>query len=134
MLLIGALYWKQSTLYETGKRISWSIFGFIAGMVIVVRSIEDTGLTTMFGSWLLKLSGGTTPGAVIVGTAGAALGTNLINNVPMAVVMASALGSIQHAPMAIQHAVGDAGPIQSICRSGRSDDEDATQLFCARYG
>ena len=103
VLLIGALGWKRTTLHETGKRISWSIFGFIAGMVIVVRSIEDTGLTAAFGSWLLKLSGGTTSGAVIVGTAGAALGTNLINNVPMAVVMASALGSIQHAPMAIQH-------------------------------
>lgn len=103
MLLIGALYWKRTTLHETGKRISWSIFGFIAGMVIVVRSIEDTGLTATFGSWLLKLSGGTISGAVIVGTAGAALGTNLINNVPMAVVMASALGSIQHAPTAIQH-------------------------------
>jgi arsenical pump membrane protein len=104
ILLVGALYWKRTTLRETAKRISWSIFGFIAGMVIVVRSIEDTGLTAAFGSWLLKLSGGTPSGAVMVGTTGAALGTNLINNVPMAVVMASALGSIQHAPATIQHA------------------------------
>jgi arsenical pump membrane protein len=39
----------------------------------------------------------------MVGTAGSALGTNLINNVPMAVVMNSALGSIEHAPTAIRH-------------------------------
>jgi len=104
LLLFGAIYWRRTTLRETAKRISWSIFGFIAGMVIVVRSIEDTGLTAAFGSWLLKLSGGTPSGAVMVGTTGAALGTNLINNVPMAVVMASALGSIQHAPATIQHA------------------------------
>jgi arsenical pump membrane protein len=103
LLLIGALFWKRTTLLQTGKRISWSIFGFIAGMFIVVRSIENTGLTTMFGNWLRQLSGGTSFGAVMVGTAGAALGTNLINNVPMAVVMTSALGSIQHAPPAIQH-------------------------------
>jgi arsenical pump membrane protein len=103
LLLIGALGWKQSTLRETGKRISWSIFGFIAGMSIVVRSIEDTGLTAAFGNWLLQLSGGNSFGAVMVGTAGAALGTNLINNIPMAVVMTSALGSIQHAPVAVQH-------------------------------
>jgi arsenical pump membrane protein len=32
VLLIGAWYWKQSTLQATGKQISWSIFGFIAGM------------------------------------------------------------------------------------------------------
>ena len=102
LLLIGALRWKQSTLSETGKRISWSIFGFIAGMSIVVRSIEDTGLTARFGDWLLKLSGGNSFGSVMIGTAGAALGTNLINNIPMAVVMTSALGSMQHAPPAVQ--------------------------------
>jgi arsenical pump membrane protein len=72
-------------------------------MFIVVRAIEDSGLTAAFGRWLLRLSGGTSFGAVLVGTAGASLGTNLINNVPMAVVMNSALGSIQHAPPAIQH-------------------------------
>jgi arsenical pump membrane protein len=103
LLLIGAIGWKQTTLRETGKRISWSIFGFIAGMSIVVRSIEDTGLTAAFGNWLLQLSGGNSFGAVMVGTAGAALGTNLINNIPMAVVMTSALGSMQHAPVAVQH-------------------------------
>jgi len=103
LLLIGALFWKQTSLRQTAKRISWSIFGFIAGMFIVVRAIEDTGLTSMFGNWLIHLSGGTTFGAVMVGTAGAALGTNLINNVPMAVVMISALGGIQHASLAIQH-------------------------------
>jgi arsenical pump membrane protein len=103
LLLIGALSWRQITLHETAKRISWSIFGFIAGMFVVVRAIEDTGLTTLFGNWLLRLSGGTSFGAVMVGTAGSALGTNFINNVPMAVVMNSALGSIGHAPVAIRH-------------------------------
>jgi arsenical pump membrane protein len=103
LLLAGALGWRRTTLGETGKRISWSIFGFIAGMSIVVRAIEDTGLTSMFGNWLLQVSGGNSFGAVMVGTAGAALGTNLINNIPMAVVMTSALGSIQHAPVAVQH-------------------------------
>jgi arsenical pump membrane protein len=103
LLLIGALCWRRITLRETAKRISWSIFGFIAGMFIVVRAIEDTGLTAIFGKWLLNLSGGTSFGAVMVGTAGSALGTNLIHNVPMAVVMNSALGSIEHAPTAIRH-------------------------------
>jgi len=103
LLIIGAVCWKQRSLQETAKRISWSIFGFIAGMFIVVRAIEDTGLTTMFGNWLIHLSGGTSFGAVMVGTAGAALGTNLINNVPMAVVMISALGGVQHATPALQH-------------------------------
>ena len=85
LLLIGALSWRRTSLRETASRISWSIFGFIAGMFIVVRAIEDTGLTTLFGNWLIHLSGDTSFGAVMVGMAGAAVGTNLINNVPMAV-------------------------------------------------
>jgi arsenical pump membrane protein len=103
LLLIGGLSWRRTSLRQVASRISWSIFGFIGGMFIVVRAIEDTGLTAMFGNWLLRLSGGTSFGAVLVGTAGAALGTNLINNVPMAVVMVSALEGIQHAAPAIQH-------------------------------
>ena len=38
----------------------------------------------------------------MVGTAGAALGTNLINNVPMAVLMNSALAGIQNAPPGVR--------------------------------
>lgn len=103
LLLIGALFWKRTTLWNTGKQISWPIFGFIAGMFIVVQAVESTGLTAQFGQLLLHLSGGTNFGAVMVGTLGSALGTNLINNVPMAVVMTSSLRGIQHAPVAIQH-------------------------------
>ena len=103
LLLVGALFWKRTTLMKAGKAISWPSFGFIAGMFIVVRAIEDTGLTVKFGWLLLHLSGGTSFGAVMVGTFGSALGTNLINNVPMAVVMNSSLGSVQHAAPAIRN-------------------------------
>ncbi len=103
LLLIGALLWKQTTLKNTGKQISWSIFGFIAGMFIIVQAVESTGLTTQFGLLLLHLSGGNSFGAVVVGTIGSALGTNLINNVPMAVVLNSALHSVQHAPTAVRY-------------------------------
>jgi len=103
LLMAGALYWKCTTLRESAGGISWSIFGFIAGMFVVVRAIEDTGLTVKFGNLLLRLSHGTSFGAVMVGTFGSALGTNLINNVPMAVVMNSSLGSMQHAAPAIRN-------------------------------
>jgi arsenical pump membrane protein len=103
LLLAGALYHRRTTLREAAKSISWSIFGFIAGMFIVVRAMEDTGLTAKFGGLLLHLSGGTSFGAVMVGTFGAALGTNLLNNVPMAVVMNASLGSIQRAAPAIRN-------------------------------
>ena len=103
LLLAGALFWKRTTLLEACKGISWPIVGFIAGMFVVVRAIEDTGLTHKLGNLLLHLSRGTSFGAVMVGTFGSALGTNLINNVLMAVVMNSSLGSIQHAAPAIRN-------------------------------
>jgi arsenical pump membrane protein len=96
ILIIGALLWKQITLKDLSKQISWSIFGFIGGMFIVVRAVENTNLTTQFGHLLIHLSGGTSFGAVVVGTTGAAIGTNLINNIPMAIVMRSALGAVGH--------------------------------------
>lgn len=104
LLLIGALFWKQTSMQHIGKQISWSIFGFIAGMFLIVRAVESTGLTTQFGVLLLHLSGGTGFGGVMIGTLGAALGTNLINNVPMAVVLNSSLQSIQHAAPAVRYA------------------------------
>jgi len=103
LLFAGALCWRRTTLVDTCKGISWSIFGFIAGMFVVVRAIEDTGLTVKLGNLLLHLSGGTSFGAVLAGTVGSALGTNLINNVPMAVVMNSALVSVQHAAPATRN-------------------------------
>ncbi len=99
LLLVGALHWKQSSLKEVSAHISWSIFGFIAGMFVLVRAVENTHLTAQFGQLLLSLSGGQSFGAVMIGTAGASLGTNLINNVPMAVVLTSALQSTQHAAL-----------------------------------
>ncbi|MDQ6662672.1 MAG: SLC13 family permease [Chloroflexota bacterium] len=93
-LFIGTLYWKQMTLRSLGGQISWSIFGFIAGMFLVIQAVEGTGLTAQFGHLLIALSGGTSFGAVMIGTLGAALGTNVVNNLPMAVVMRSALSGI----------------------------------------
>jgi arsenical pump membrane protein len=103
LLLAGALYWKQTDFVQMGKQISWSIFGFIAGMFVIVQAVESTGLTTRFGQLLLQFSGGTSFGAAMIGTLGSALGTNLVNNVPMAVILTSSLRSIQHAPLAVQH-------------------------------
>lgn len=96
LLLLGALKWRQITVRGLGGQISWSIFGFIAGMFIVVQAVEGTGLTAQFGQLLLHLSGGSSFGAVMVGTAGAALGTNIINNLPMAVILRSSLAGVQH--------------------------------------
>ena len=102
LLLIGSLRWKQIKLKDVSKQISWSIFGFIAGMFIIVQAVENTGLTAQFGQLLLTLSGGGKFGAVMIGTLGATLGTNLINNLPMAVTLTSSLQSLAHSAPSVQ--------------------------------
>jgi arsenical pump membrane protein len=83
---IGQLDWKSLV-----RGISWSLFGFLTGMVIVVRGLTELGLTERFGTWLLALGAGSTLRAILVTAFGTALGANLINNVPMALVMRAAL-------------------------------------------
>jgi arsenical pump membrane protein len=94
LLLVGArrsshLEWKR-----LGKEISWSLFIFISGMFLVIQGVENLGLTGLFGGSLMRLAGSSPLRAVLFTAAGSALGANLINNVPMALVMISALRAI----------------------------------------
>jgi arsenical pump membrane protein len=90
-LLTGALVARRVRWGHLGGEISWSIFGFIAGMLVVVRGIEVLGVTRAFGHLLIDLSGGHPLGAAFVSTFGAAVGANAINNVPASLVLVSAI-------------------------------------------
>ena len=73
------------------RDISWSLFLFISGMFVIMRGVENLGLTAALGNSLLHLSGTDPLPAVLLAAGGTALGANLINNFPMALVMISAL-------------------------------------------
>ena len=75
-------------------RISWPIFLFIAGMFVVVRAVENLGFTAAFGNALIRLAGGRPFPTVLLVAGGTAVGSNLINNVPMSLVMVSALRTL----------------------------------------
>jgi arsenical pump membrane protein len=94
LLLFGA--WRHGRLEWTRlrKEISWPLFIFISGMFLVIRGVQNLGLTTQFGAWLLQLAGSSPLRASLFTAAGTALGANLINNVPMALVIISALKSV----------------------------------------
>lgn len=94
LLLIGALAWKQVQWKGLGKEISWSIFGFIAGMFVIVRGVENIGLTQQFARLLTSVAGANTLSATLVGATGAAVGSNLINNLPMALVLVATIGAL----------------------------------------
>jgi arsenical pump membrane protein len=90
-LLLGGLLMRRVQWRRLGREISWPIFGFIAGMLLLVQGVENLGLTAAFGRWLIELSGGTAWGAVPASVLGAAIGSNAINNVPAALVLISAI-------------------------------------------
>jgi arsenical pump membrane protein len=104
LLLLGAVYWKQVEWKGLSKEISWPIFGFIAGMFLVVQGIENIGLTQRFAQFLTHIAGTNTLSATLVGTAGAAIGSNLINNLPMALVLVSTLGALSGVSPGVQTA------------------------------
>jgi arsenical pump membrane protein len=93
-MLIATLALRRIHVLMIARKISWSIFLFIGGMFVVVRAVENLGFTAAFGNALLRLSGGKPFRAVFLVAGGTALGSNLINNVPMSLVMVSALHHI----------------------------------------
>lgn len=94
LLFVGAALYRCLDTARLGREISWSLFLFITGLFIIVRAVENLGLTAAFGRGLLQLVGNSPLQAILVTAGGTALGANLINNVPMALVMISVLGTI----------------------------------------
>ncbi len=94
VLVSGAAFFKRLSWQRLSSEISWPIFLFIGGMFLVVQGVENTGFTREMGHLLVNIAGDSPLLAVLVGTFGTALGANLINNVPMALVMISALQQV----------------------------------------
>ena len=95
LLLAGAAWNRCLDKNRLGREISWSLFVFVTGMFILVKGVEDLGLTAFFGQKLIELAGTNSLGAILVTAGGTALGANLINNVPMALVMISVISTVR---------------------------------------
>lgn len=92
LLVIGGLKWQQLTLPKLAREISWPLFGFIGSLFIVVRGVENTGFTAQLGKIIICSAGNNLLLVVFFTCFGVAVGANLINNVPMTLVMISAIG------------------------------------------
>ena len=73
-----------------GRDVSWSVLLFVAGLFVIVQGLEDTGVTGAVLHWWLGVGSGSPPSAVSA-FAGAAAGSNLVNNLPMTLVTLSGL-------------------------------------------
>jgi arsenical pump membrane protein len=90
-LLIGGWHYGPLEWKRLRGEISWALFIFISGMFLVIRGIENLGLTNEFASGLMLLAGSNPLRSSLVVAISTALGANLINNVPMAIVATSTL-------------------------------------------
>jgi len=60
----------------------------------VIQSVEDLGVTAAIGNAILRAGGHLALPAILIVAVGSALGANLVNNVPMTLVMVSVLQRI----------------------------------------
>ncbi len=89
-----ALNLRRIHVLDIGRlrtEISWPIFGFIGGMLIVVRGLDTTGVSAALGTALVRAAGTSHLAVIAVTVAGTAVGSNVINNLPMALVMTTTI-------------------------------------------
>lgn len=100
--MIGAFYMivisrlvakKELTLII--RQVSWSVILFVLGMFLVVRGLENSGLMTVFVDLILRFTGKGLLSSIFTVTFGTALGSNIVNNVPMDMLMVSTLQKIK---------------------------------------
>ncbi|PZR97728.1 MAG: arsenic transporter [Candidatus Nephthysia bennettiae] len=77
--------------------VSLTLFIYVAGLLLLVRGVEEAGLTGAVVGWLTGQAGDPLR-AVGAGLAGGAIGANLVNNVPATLVLLSGSGSGHLAP------------------------------------
>jgi arsenical pump membrane protein len=90
------------------RNISWSILPLVAGLFILVAALDATGLTQALALWR--------PGAWELGT-GLALLTNLVNNLPAALLAGHALAHAGSAATGAALIGADLGPNLSVTGS-----------------
>jgi len=88
-LIAAGCYYRQIEIRKVFPQVSWSVLVFVIGMFIIVRGIQNTGLPTLAAQWLLSRVDGSLFKGLLYTTFGTAIGSNLINNVPMDLVMIS---------------------------------------------
>jgi arsenical pump membrane protein len=74
------------------REVSWSVFPFVVGLFFVVGALENLGLS-VFVTRALSAGAHSKILAVVVGVFGAGVGSNLVNNIPMALLATS---SVKH--------------------------------------
>jgi arsenical pump membrane protein len=93
-LLIGGFAFHRLTIKRVNSGISWSILLFIFSLALLVKGLDNAGVTHTLGEALANLSSRGSLGAIMATSFGTAIGSNLVNNWSMMLVSVSSLGNI----------------------------------------
>lgn len=75
---------------DAGGEISWPVFPFVIGLFVVIGGVENMGLAALLAPHLARLQAHPLPGMLaMAGGAGAA--SNIVNNLPVALLARSVL-------------------------------------------
>lgn len=94
ILLLGGFSFRRLTWKRVNSGISWSILLFIFSLALLVKGLDNAGVTHTIGEGLTNLSSKGPLVAILATSFGTAVGSNLINNWSMMMVSVSSLGNI----------------------------------------
>ena len=97
---LGLIVWGVRTGrvdWGLGREISWAVFPFVIGLFVVIGGVENLGLTGRVAASLQRLSGSSLLSLLAV-SGGAGAASNLVNNIPAALLMRSVLLSAHSGP------------------------------------
>ena len=104
---------------DVAKNISWGVLPLVAGLFVLVESLEQTGVTRALASVLGDLVRHTATGAAWASGVALAIGCNLVNNLPAGLV-AGRVAELAQLPDRVRSAVligVDLGPNLSVTGS-----------------
>lgn len=94
---------RKQVDWKIAKGISWSLFPFIVGLFIVIQGVENLGLAKFAARGLLSIQHAPLLLQMLCTAFGTAIGSNVVNNIPMALLSVSVLKEA-HASDPIQFA------------------------------
>jgi arsenical pump membrane protein len=94
LLVLTARVRDWVKLREVAGSVSWGLIPLVVGLFLVVEAVENVGLTSLLGTAFAAAAPGEGFFQIVGVAIGSALGSNLVNNVPMTMATLKALGPL----------------------------------------
>lgn len=129
--------------WELLREVSWPVFPFVVSLFVVIGGVENLGLTERIAAWVITLPNPAAGMAAMAG--GAGLASNIVNNIPAALLARSVLQQAHsHPPLVYAALLGtNIGPNLTLSGSlatllvltaARKKGEDLRALDFFRVG